>query len=392
MNLKTIIDQGLQSEYSDQLLWEDFARLTTKQDAPSVLQRAAEVFQRELYMGWVKEIVPGVSNGVGLGLGTNLFTTTGVFDKETLYDIITVSSALFSPTELAKPSLAYAALAKAHRLGLKSVILGVINRNTQDWGWFKVTGDGKTAEDYLIRVSTEQSPPNVQCSVIPDPGMRVKLETFLESLNSEKSTRETYVFHPSELSTSQCDRSLAYGLKGVEAREFIEPKLRRIFDTGHVYHDLIQSTLRNNISGFIPEVKAKDKKLKISGHCDGVINQTKRVGVEIKSINFNGFNDLKKAKPEHEAQATIYGVTLELEEVHYIYACKETGNTKVFPTQINRAAWHKMARRAENILSCVNEGMLPPQINKDYICKACKYAWICKPELTATQKTRMFRR
>lgn len=392
MDLKSIIDQGLKVEYADQLLWEDFSRLTTKSDPASILQRAAEVFQREMYMSWVKEIVPDVSNGVGLGLGTHLFTTTGVFDKRTLYDIITVSSAIFSPTELAKPSLAYAALAKAHRLGLEDVVLGVINRNTQDWSWFKVTGSGKSAEDYLLCVSTGQNPPNVQCSVVPDPGIRTKLETFLDSLNNAKSSRETHVLHPSELSTTQCDRYLAYELKGVEAREFIEPKLRRIFDTGHVYHDLIQSTLRNNIPGFTFEVKAKDKKLRISGHCDGVINGEKRIGVEIKSINFNGFNDLKKAKTEHEAQATIYGVTLELEEVHYIYVCKETGNTKVFPTQINRAAWHKMARRAENVIGCVNEGMLPPQIDKDYICKACKYAWVCKPELTTTQKTRMFRR
>ena len=106
-----------------------------------------------------------------------------------------------------------------------------------------------------------------------------------------------------------------------------------------------------------------------------------RRGIEIKSIGSKGFEKLTSAKSDHKKQATTYGAILDLDYIDYIYANKETGDLAVFATAIDRSLWHDTATRAARIIAQVEAGELPEQIDSDYTCSKCKYAWTCKPKL-----------
>lgn len=308
------------------------------------------------------------------------------------------------------------AITKAALVGADKVLLIVVDRDKQDWSFWTLTGDFSAASETVrhdinyvnmlargeaipIGMASERTcrrcpyfgvctleptedPPPYSAGGIkraPAGDIKISMESYLWGLNSAPNHRATKVIHPSEISTTECDRVIAYGLMGVEERPSIDPKLRRIFDFGHVFHDIIQSALSWAIPDFEAEVPVKHRDLKIKGHCDGRVTATR--GIEIKSIGSRGFERLTSAKSDHKKQATVYGVLLDMEDMDYVYANKETGDLGVYQTPISRDLWHKIATRARRIVTAVGNKELPEGIDKEYTCAGCKYAWKCKPHL-----------
>jgi CRISPR/Cas system-associated exonuclease Cas4 (RecB family) len=335
-----------------------------------------------------------------------------------LVDIQVVSSSEYSGTRAPRRSILSAA-SKASLNNKKEALLIVINRDNQEWSFWNVRGDLKSCTEdighdiaYITRLvdgtaqpvgmasrsSCRVCPYSKTCSMEPagDPESysaqgvkttpalteRTRVESHLWDLNNRPSGRIKKVIHPSSFSTSKCDRQIGYDLLGTEQHENIDPRLRRIFDTGHALHDIVQRALEMAVEGFEPEVRVIDEKLKISGHCDGRLSPTD--GLEIKSIGSKGFANLQKAKPEHEIQATLYGAILGFERIHYVYVNKETGDIAAYTVPVSRKIWHKHAARAANINKTIDAGDMPPPIDKDYVCRRCSYAWICKPEMGTT--------
>lgn len=154
------------------------------------------------------------------------------------------------------------------------------------------------------------------------------LDMYLLSLNSKDNDRATDVNSPSQASV--CNRANYYARKGYQNDGSIEPRTRRIFDNGTKTHERLQEYLLDQGILISDEVPCINPKYNIQGHTDGFLNLGKKttetvlvpkgccraklqvnkyteVGIlEIKSINSNGFSQLKDAKPEHKQQAMIY--------------------------------------------------------------------------------------
>lgn len=328
--------------------------------------------------GTFREFRPGQQEVRG-GVDTSL---DGFID-DCLVEIIPVSTLDFSPS--APPTAAIvSAAAKARWAGVKKAILVTIDRDNQDWAFWVISGE----QGFDQAARHAESPTNAivkpDLEVRPAPEIVAKVNKYLWGLNLVDTGRTKKVFHPSEFSISKCDRALAYGLNGTVPVENVDPKLRRIFDTGHCVHNVLQTALGHAIPEFRPEVRIKNSGLRIAGSCDGVLpgRDDSLDGIEIKSIGRNGFSKLTRAKPEHQKQAVIYGANLDLAGIHYIYACKETGELSTYYVPVDRHMWHSLATKATNIIKTVDQGLLPPQISDTHTCKSCKFSWTCKPELS----------
>lgn len=154
------------------------------------------------------------------------------------------------------------------------------------------------------------------------------LDMYLLSLNSKDNDRATDVNSPSQASV--CNRANYYARKGYQNDGSIDPRTRRIFDNGTKTHERLQEYLLAQGILISDEVPCINPDYNIQGHTDGFLNLGKvttetvlvpkgccraklqvnkytEVGIlEIKSINSNGFTQLKDAKPEHKQQAMIY--------------------------------------------------------------------------------------
>lgn len=345
------------------------------------------------------------------------------FLDDALVEVAIVSDAKYN--EVRPPTSALVTLAvKAGETQVDKAYLILCNQNSQAWCCWEVTGDFKsTAEPVLEDVAyvsglveggkipvgmatalmCKRCPFKSTCEVekLPPPSphkaphlkyarsskILKEVNDYLTSLNTKKSKREkpraTNCIHPSEFSIRSCDRIIGYGLMGTEERPNISPKLRRIFDTGHALHDVVQEAMRGCLEDFEDEVKVHDEALRIRGHCDGV---TKPKGYEIKSIGMNGAAKLTSPKAAHRRQATLYGKILGLDSIIYLYINKETGEIEEFEKDLEQDMWTKMATRAQNIVNTVEEGKLPPRPESTSECGECKYQWVCKPSMKSGKK------
>lgn len=154
------------------------------------------------------------------------------------------------------------------------------------------------------------------------------LDMYLLSLNSKDNDRATDVNSPSQASV--CNRANYYARKGYQNDGSIDPRTRRIFDNGTKTHERLQEYLLAEGILVSDEVPCINEEYNIQGHTDGFLCLGKKteeivnvprgvlqaklnipkyteIGIlEIKSINSNGFTQLKDAKPEHKQQAMIY--------------------------------------------------------------------------------------
>ena len=154
------------------------------------------------------------------------------------------------------------------------------------------------------------------------------LDMYLLSLNSKDNDRATDVNSPSQASV--CNRANYYARKGYQNDGSIDPRTRRIFDNGTKTHERLQEYLLEQGILIGDEVPCIHPNYNIQGHTDGFlclgkvltetvivpqgvcrarkqVNKYSEVGIlEIKSINSNGYSQLKDAKPEHKQQAMIY--------------------------------------------------------------------------------------
>ena len=133
------------------------------------------------------------------------------------------------------------------------------------------------------------------------------LDKYLMSLADTDSDRAIDVNAPSQL--GQCLRSRYYARTGAERDGCsIDPRARRILDNGTGVHVRLQGYLKEQGMLLIDEVPVLNVASNIQGHTDGILKLSPvELGIlEIKSINSNGFNALKTAKPEHKIQGLIY--------------------------------------------------------------------------------------
>lgn len=210
--------------------------------------------------------------------------------------------------------------------------------------------------------------------------------------------------HASE--ASGCPRRAVYSIQGIEKRGTTAPRMKKIFNLGHVVHDMLQKDFgkfSNSTKGtitFKKEVAIDPFSNKVAelwqiySACDGVFtfwefNDAKRwvpvlrVGIEIKSMGPDEFEKLTKPKEEHIEQAHIYQACLDLPLMWFIYYNKSNVNMTLsggkFMTKFNPLIWQKLEKRFEEFHGYVEQGVLPDR-EEGMPCGWCPYSWTCEPE------------
>ena len=132
------------------------------------------------------------------------------------------------------------------------------------------------------------------------------IDAYLMKKSNEGNDRAKNVNSPSQAGV--CQRANFYARTGVKPDGTLEPRTMRIFNNGDGVHDRLQTYLEQAGVCLMREVPVIDVEYNIQGHTDGYLKLSKiEVGIlEIKSINSNGFQNLKAPKDEHKLQAMVY--------------------------------------------------------------------------------------
>lgn len=244
-----------------------------------------------------------------------------------------------------------------------------------------------------------------------------RIEAFLEDMNvtpmSMKSEfnmgnlgRRDNIFHASSIGslsgkslcktyTMGCGRELFYSYTGAPSKGNWEPRMRRVLDTGTAIHAQLQTYLEeiaaqsDGTETFIPEavISPRDNEIAdimdISGHTDGIytINDGKnhiRFGLEIKSINDNGYKGTKGPHAEHKIQGTIYQKCLDLPVMLFLYYSKNDSNIAEYTHVFDPNMWKAIEEKLNFVRMEAISGSEPPQ-EVSWACGRCKYRTTCKP-------------
>lgn len=181
----------------------------------------------------------------------------------------------------------------------------------------------------------------------------------------EPHARDNSDIHPSQI--EKCLKYLVLCCSGYAEyhEERIDPRLRRIFDMGHAWHNVIQGYGRKGAwcapedylseEPIDPDEAAFDgtpilpvaSEYWIKGSVDALITKYYikcptlgdvciRLIHEYKTINHNGYESLKRPKPEHKKQATIYSAVFNVPIVVYIYTDKDNCQMADFPVPFDQ--------------------------------------------------------
>jgi len=118
-----------------------------------------------------------------------------------------------------------------------------------------------------------------------------------------------------------CLRQQYYEATGEPVTNPFEDRLYRIFEQGHVIAETFERNLKASglFDEFESEVPVEMEKYNFSGNIDHLVQWKNRDHmyengwevIEMKSMNSNGFKNLKGPKPEHAIQAASYALALE---------------------------------------------------------------------------------
>jgi len=196
------------------------------------------------------------------------------------------------------------------------------------------------------------------------------LKLLDEYLKGKMSPHRGQVFYPSALG-STCDKYLYASFNGLLPWEDLDPRVKRIFDTG--------SSLEDRMNKYFTKMNiliAREQPLKlasppISGRLDFLIaHPTKGEAVlELKSINEKGFNDLKSSpKHDHFIQLQIYLNLLNKDYGIVLYENKNDQKLKAFKVERDVKVWETLLERCQHIMDMTE---LPDTCTGDVWCK-CK--------------------
>lgn len=242
-------------------------------------------------------------------------------------------------------------------------------------------------------------------------------------LDINSSNRRTGVFHASSVGSQSgkslcgrwpmgCGRELYYAYKGEPGVSAWEPRNRRILDTGSAVHLQLQSYLlaaaaRSGGTDVFdmevdvnPDTNEVADQFDLSGHTDGVYEVDDgqdqiRVGVEIKTINDNGYKGLNAPHKEHLVQATIYQRCLDLPVMVFLYYNKNDSSIAEFQFSYEQQIWEAVERKIDHVRECAMKSREPEQeVSRG--CGFCKFKGTCKPPRSApkfsTSRSHAFRK
>lgn len=191
-------------------------------------------------------------------------------------------------------------------------------------------------------------------------------------------------FRPSSL--FGCDRANVFAYQLVrEGPQNIDNKLRRVLDTGHAIHDLIQDEYlaKHPDYWFVkePKVELVIRGARVKGSCDGVVIRRSdmfRFGVEIKTINHDEFMRLTGPKEEHVFQSNLYMNMQKLPWITVLYWDKDKQHMKEYPVKRDKAMWTEVEDRVEYLHSFIERDKLPKYDKATCNKQFCRFVDHCR--------------
>lgn len=198
----------------------------------------------------------------------------------------------------------------------------------------------------------------------------------------------------------QCERHVQYHLlaaRGEVARKDFPPRIRRIFDRGHLYEDRMKDWLKQ--SGFVFQ-KGSDQKGfsdfggQFSGHVDGILIGWRQACVcpitlpvlwENKCLGSKGWkklsvDKLKDYSPTYYAQVQLY--MYYLKPPRCLFTAINADTMEIYHELVEydptEAALYRS--RVQQIIAASDEGRLVARCSSDrnfYVCKFCDFREIC---------------
>jgi len=219
--------------------------------------------------------------------------------------------------------------------------------------------------------------------------------------------------HPSQI--NKCLKFLWFSCNDFTDKfeEYIDPRLRMIFDLGHTWHNTIQKYGRGGAWGdpshyhpeerIDPDAANQDGSPKnpiahdywIRGSVDAFLTDYRistsvlgevsiRLIHEYKTINSNGFSKLTRPKPEHKWQATMYSACLDAPIVVYIYTNKDDCKTADFVVPFDSGIWAEVGTKIRRVQELTELQREPDwaetsAVNNPRECMDCAARKFCQP-------------
>jgi CRISPR/Cas system-associated exonuclease Cas4 (RecB family) len=244
-----------------------------------------------------------------------------------------------------------------------------------------------------------------------------KINAYLKKVANPKFHAGDRRIKPSDLG-SPCYRKIIYSYLRVEPDTKIEPKTKRIFDTGDAYHDMMKEWVKG--AGILIEYKdPKTGKLPINkysgkpdsefpivvtelgikkGKIDAILLVNGQLWIgEFKSMKDEKFHVLKAPQDDHQIQANTYvhlfehclargdykhikelaGHT-EVQGVIYLYIDKDNSEIKEYVLPKSDEGFEIVVEKIARIMKYVTDKELPPKT--EHYCYFCSYNRKCKRE------------
>lgn len=194
--------------------------------------------------------------------------------------------------------------------------------------------------------------------------------------------RRPFIFHPSSIHVGQCMRRLFFQfVLAPENGGTLDANVQRIFDVGHSVHVRIQTDLK--AAGILEaaEVPVCDPKHRIFGTADGVLFlHGKRMILEIKSINKDGFERLCRPDMKHECQLQLYMNMAGIKEGVVLYECKDNQRAKEYLVTASDRILGELLSMLDHILKGFINGEIPEKggdTKHSPVCRFCPYTSHC---------------
>ena len=214
-------------------------------------------------------------------------------------------------------------------------------------------------------------------------------------------------FKPSSMN---CVRNMYFQVTGKEPVKDVPPSLIGIMESGTDRHERIQRSITDmkesgidcefiDVSDYVKEkklnIKIIDKKeyetklynteLNISFLCDGIVKyRGKYYILEIKTETSSKYWKHTGVREEHIEQATTYSICLGINDILFLYECRDFCDKKAFHLIITDEMKGSVISKINEVNSAIQEERIPEEpykkdinFNRDY-CRYCNYKYLCR--------------
>lgn len=233
----------------------------------------------------------------------------------------------------------------------------------------------------------------------------------LEATISQENTKENKTSQTYKPSSLGCIRNMYYQRVGMLLGEVFgkaDPSLVGMGETGTHRHEDLQSYItrmkQNNYpwefvdvgeyiktsnitnldivdkDGF--ETKLHNKDLIMSFKTDGLLRfkGERLLGLEIKTESSTKWYKREDVDVAHHEQAIAYALSLNLEEIIFLYENRDTCQKKAYLFKVTQKMKDDLVNKIKICEEHVTNKTLPPKTDNVRICYYCNYKNICKQD------------